>query len=54
MWVERRAVVEDECCAAGKSGDQPVPHHPCCGCEIEDARAWFDGAVEDVLFFVLD
>jgi len=52
--VEGGAVVENyggPCC---EGRDEPVPHHPGCGCEVEHAVAWPYIAVEDVLFFVLD
>src|SRR5690606_10224106 len=35
--VERRAVVEHHGGADGEAGDQPVPHHPAAGREVEDA-----------------
>ena len=31
-----------------------MPHHPGCGCEVEEAVAGEDIAVDDVFFFVLE
>ena len=36
------------------AGDQPVPHHPAAGREIEDTIAWLDVAVKLMFFQVLD
>jgi hypothetical protein len=33
--VEGRAVVENDGGAGGEGRDQPVPHHPGYGCEVE-------------------
>ena len=34
--AEGRTVVEDECGAGGETGDEPMPHHPGAGCEVEE------------------
>jgi hypothetical protein len=38
---EGRAVVEQQRGAGGQAGDQPVPHHPAAGGEVEQAVAGF-------------
>ena len=54
MGVERRSIVEDYSCAGSEGGDEPMPHHPSRGCEVEHSIAGPNVTVEDVLFFVLD
>lgn len=54
MGLEGTAVVEDDGGAGGEAGDEPVPHHPGAGREVEEALTWFDVAVEEVFLFVLE
>ena len=42
--MERRAVVEQQRRAGGEARDQPVPHHPAAGREVEQAVAGLDVA----------
>ena len=50
---ERRAVEQDQRRLAGQPDDQPVPHHPAAGGEVEEAVARAHVAVEAVLLEVL-
>jgi hypothetical protein len=43
---EGRAVVEQQRGAAGEAGNQPVPHHPAAGREVEQAVAGAHVAVQ--------
>ena len=52
--MERRAVVEHERGLRRERRDQPVPHHPAAGREVEDAVAGADVAVQLMLLEVLD
>ena len=54
VGMERRAVVEQQRRLRRERRDQPVPHHPAAGREVEDAIAGLDVAVELVLLEVLD
>lgn len=54
VWLEGRAIVEDESCARSKGRDEPVPHHPRRCCVEKDTRARGDGTVKYVFFFVLE
>ena len=35
VWIEGRAVVEDQSCAGSEAGYEPVPHHPGGCCKVE-------------------
>ena len=51
---EGRAVVKQQRGAGGEAGNQPVPHHPAAGCEIEQPVARAHVAVQLVLLEVLE
>ena len=51
---KRRAVVEQQGGAAGQAGDQPVPHHPAAGREVEQPIAGTHVAVQLVLLEMLE
>ena len=52
--MERRSVVQHQRRFRGERRDQPVPHHPAAGREVEDAIAGADVAVQLVLLQVLE
>ena len=52
--MEGRAVVEQQRRARGQARDQPVPHHPAAGGEIEQPVAGLDVAVEPMLLQMLE
>ena len=54
VWLEGTAVVEDDGGAGSEAGDEPMPHHPGAGREIEEAVTWFDVAMEEVFLSVLE
>ena len=54
VGVEGRAVVEQQRRAGGQAGNQPVPHHPAAGGEIEQAVAVLEAAMELLLLEVLE
>ena len=52
--MKGRAVVEQQRRAGRERRDQPVPHHPAAGREVEDAIARLDVGVELMLLQVLN
>ena len=52
--VEWGAVVEQERCVRGETGDQPVPHHPAAGGEVEEPFARDEARLQLVLLEVLE
>ena len=54
VGMERRAVVEQQRRAAGEPGDQPVPHHPAAGGEVEEPVAGLERRSAAVLLQVLE
>lgn len=54
MRMERRPIIQYDCAASRECRDEPVPHHPRRGREVEHAVSGSDIAVQDVFFFVLD
>ena len=49
-----RAVIQNQRCTAGKPRDQPVPHHPATGSEVEEGVLWPNVTVKLVFLQVLN
>ena len=54
IGMKRVPVVEEEGGAGGEAADEPVPHHPAAGREVENSRIAGDVRVEPELFDVLE